>query len=403
MAEKIRKKVYKPVAGADLKPETPEAPEIREEPAVPDAPLKPLGVSETVAAPYAEFGGLSESLAARRSQASRSREEALSGWQKALEEQKSARLALVNAAKPKSEDTAKEQRRLRNLAIGQAVGEFVGALFGGIQGLGSRSGRGYVPKMPGLYRNTLARLQQLRDNDILANEKYRNLMGSMLERNAGDRAAAAKARYDAAVKDGLAADAMQDKVALARMQAIERAALAARQAGDRKELARLQAQWRMALAQYNASARESARQSKDKASKGNPVIIDMLRKPETKHTQRTGIDPYTERATITHIYEPEYTKERYARDARESNEYEALMLDFGLQYPEIRDIIDALNETDSRDKVSLEDIREALEQRKSPEWIASRIYRVFGKQSSKNNSAAAPGDATQRYIYRDQN
>ena len=169
MAEKIRKKVYKPVAGADLKPETPEAPEIREEPAVPDAPLKPLGVSETVAAPYAEFGGLSESLAARRSQASRSREEALSGWQKALEEQKSARLALVNAAKPKSEDTAKEQRRLRNLAIGQAVGEFVGALFGGIQGLGSRSGRGYVPKMPGLYRNTLARLQQLRDNDILAN------------------------------------------------------------------------------------------------------------------------------------------------------------------------------------------------------------------------------------------
>ena len=171
MAEKIRKKVYKPVAGADLKPETPEAPEIREEPAVPDTPLKPLGVSETVAAPYAEFGGLSESLAARRAQASRSREEALSGWQKALEEQKSARLALVNAAKPKSEDTAKEQRRLRNVAIGQAVGEFVGALFGGIQGLGSRSGRGYVPKMPGLYRNTLAQLQQLRDNDILAFEK----------------------------------------------------------------------------------------------------------------------------------------------------------------------------------------------------------------------------------------
>ena len=236
MAEKIRKKVYKPVAGADLKPETPEAPEIREEPAVPDTPLKPLGVSETVADPYAEFGGLSESLAARRAQASRSREEALSGWQKALEEQKSARLALVNAAKPKSEDTAKEQRRLRNVAIGQAVGEFVGALFGGIQGLGSRSGRGYVPKMPGLYRNTLAQLQQLRDNDILANEKYRNLMGSMLERNAGDRAAAAKARYDAAVKDGQAADAMQDKVALAAAQARWREKMAEEEAERRKAL-----------------------------------------------------------------------------------------------------------------------------------------------------------------------
>lgn len=253
MAEKIRKKVYKPVAGADLKPETPEAPEIREEPAVPDTPLKPLGVSETVAAPYAEFGGVSESLAARRSQASRSREEALSGWQKALEEQKSARLALVNAAKPKSEDTAKEQRRLRNLAIGQAVGEFVGALFGGIQGLGSRSGRGYVPKMPGLYRNTLARLQQLRDNDILANEKYRNLMGSMLERNAGDRAAAAKARYDAAVKDGLAADAMQDKVALA-----------AAQARAREILAEKEAEWRLKL----EGGKDKARQALEKTKHG---------------------------------------------------------------------------------------------------------------------------------------
>ena len=253
MAEKIRKKVYKPVAGADLKPETPEAPEIREEPAVPDAPLKPLGVSETVAAPYAEFGGLSESLAARRSQASRSREEALSGWQKALEEQKSARLALVNAAKPKSEDTAKEQRRLRNVAIGQAVGEFVGALFGGIQGLGSRLGRGYVPKMPGMYRNTLARLQQLRDNDILANEKYRNLMGSMLERNAGDRAAAAKARYDAAVKDGLAADAMQDKVALA-----------AAQARAREILAEKEAEWRLKL----EGGKDKARQALEKTKHG---------------------------------------------------------------------------------------------------------------------------------------
>lgn len=253
MAEKIRKKVYKPVAGADLKPETPEAPEIREEPAVPDTPLKPLGVSETVAAPYAEFGGLSESLAARRSQASRSREEALSGWQKALEEQKSARLALVNAAKPKSEDTAKEQRRLRNVAIGQAVGEFVGALFGGIQGLGSRSGRGYVPKMPGMYRNTLARLQQLRDNDILANEKYRNLMGSMLERNAGDRAAAAKARYDAAVKDGLAADAMQDKVALA-----------AAQARAREILAEKEAEWRLKL----EGGKDKARQALEKTKHG---------------------------------------------------------------------------------------------------------------------------------------
>ena len=286
MAEKIRKKVYKPVAGADLKPETPEAPEIREEPAVPDTPLKPLGVSETVAAPYAEFGGLSESLAARRAQASRSREEALSGWQKALEEQKSARLSLVNAAKPKAEDTAKEQRRLRNVAIGQAVGEFVGALFGGIQGLGSRSGRGYVPKMPGLYRNTLAQLQQLRDNDILANEKYRTLMGSMLERNAGDRAAAAKARYDAAVKDGQAADAMQDKVALAAAQARWRKKMAEEEAERRKALEDDRTKARQAL--EGTKHRNRMEERGGRADDADVSYLTKLLLPKTRTSTTSG-------------------------------------------------------------------------------------------------------------------
>ena len=287
MAEKIRKKVYKPVAGADLKTgKRRRLPKSGRNRLVPDTPLKPLGVSETVAAPYAEFGGLSESLAARRAQASRSREEALSGWQKALEEQKSARLALVNAAKPKSEDTAKEQRRLRNVAIGQAVGEFVGALFGGIQGLGSRSGRGYVPKMPGLYRNTLAQLQQLRDNDILANEKYRNLMGSMLERNAGDRAAAAKARYDAAVKDGQAADAMQDKVALAAAQARWREKMAEEEAERRKALEDDRTKARQAL--EGTKHRNRMEERGGRADDADVSYLTKLLLPKTRTSTTSG-------------------------------------------------------------------------------------------------------------------
>lgn len=285
MAEKIRKKIHKPVVGADLHPGTEEAPVIREEEAVDvQAPAETAPASETAAVPYAEFGGLSESLAARRAQASRSREEAMSGWQKALEEQKSARLALVNAAKPKPADAAKEQRRLRNLALGQAVGEFVGALFGGIQGLGSRSGRGYVPKMPGLYRNTLAQLQRLRDNDILANEKYRNLMGSMLERNAGDRAAAAKARYDAAVKDGQAADAMQDKVALA-----------AAQARWREKMAEEEAKRRTALEGDKSKARQALEGTKhrnrmeERGSSGSDVdYLTKLLLPKTRTSTTSG-------------------------------------------------------------------------------------------------------------------
>lgn len=281
MAEKIRKKIHKPVAGADLRPETMEAPVIREEEAVPESPE----ANETMAPePYAEFGGLAENLAARRAQASRSREEAMSDWQKALEEQKSARLALVNAARPKPADAAKEQRKLRNLALGQAVGEFVGALFGGIQGLGSRSGRGYVPKMPGLYRNTLARLQQLRDNDILANEKYRNLMGSMLERNAGDRAAAAKARYDAAVRDGQAADAMQDKAALATAQARWREKMAEEEAKRRRALEGDKAKARQAL----EGTKHSNRMEERGGSGGDVNYLTKLLLPKTRTSTTSG-------------------------------------------------------------------------------------------------------------------
>lgn len=287
MAEKIRKKIHKPVVGADLHPGTEEAPVIREEEAVDvQAPAETAPASETAAVPYAEFGGLSESLAARRAQASRSREEAMSGWQKALEEQKSARLALVNAAKPKPADAAKEQRRLRNLALGQAVGEFVGALFGGIQGLGSRSGRGYVPKMPGLYRNTLAQLQQLRDNDILANEKYRNLMVSMLERNAGDHAAAAKARYDAAVRDGQAADAMQDKVALAAAQARWREKMAEEEAKRRTALEGDKAKARQALEGTKHSNRMEERGGR--AGDADVSYLTKLLLPKTRTSTTSG-------------------------------------------------------------------------------------------------------------------
>ena len=235
MAEKIRKKVYKPVTGAELRPETVEAPEIREEPATAvQASAESAAVSETAAAPYAEFGGLSASMAKRRQSAGKRREDAMREWERRLAEQEHARLALVNTVKP--EDTAKEQRKLRNLAIGQAVGEFVGALFGGIHGLGSRAGRGYVPKMPGMYRNTLERLQQLKNHDIIANQRFRGLMGSMLERNAGDRAALARERWRDAAAEEKQLSTAQDYMDREAMRAGNRRELYEEQAEIRREL-----------------------------------------------------------------------------------------------------------------------------------------------------------------------
>lgn len=292
MGEKIRKKVYQPVAGQGLRPAVEAAPEIREDPAaVVQASAEPVAASETAAAPYAEFGGLSASMAKRRQSAGKRREDAMREWEQRLAEQEHARLALVNTVKP--EDTTREQRKLRNLAIGQAVGEFVGALFGGIYGLGSRSGRGYVPRMPGMYRNTLGRLEQLKNYDILARERFRNQMGSMLDRNAGDRAALARERWrDAAAEEKqlrTAQDYMDRETmrADARMGAYDRQGEVRRSLNDqqaelREELQRQRHEQRMAE-QRNAAALKGG------AGAGDDVAyLTKLLLPRTRTSTTTG-------------------------------------------------------------------------------------------------------------------
>ena len=292
MADKIRKKIYRPVAGQDLRPAAETAPEIREEPAaVAEAPTEPVAASETVAAPYAEFGGLSASMQERRQTAGKRREEAMREWERRLAEQEHARMALVNTVKP--ENTTREQRKLRNLAIGQAVGEFVGALFGGIEGLGKSSGRGYVAKMPGMYRNTLERLQRLKDHDILARERFRNQMGSVLEQNAGDRAAMARERWrDAAAEEKQLRTAQDymDREAMradARMGAYDRQgevrrSLNEQQAELREELQRQRHQQRMAE-QRNAAALKGG------AGTGDDVAyLTKLLLPKTRTSTTTG-------------------------------------------------------------------------------------------------------------------
>lgn len=250
MAKEIKKKDVLPIPIAgdgtipndvySLEQERQEQEKQEQEPII---STQPVEISDQERVPYSEFGGLSQALEVRKQRAAQRKEEALRDWNKALEEQQSARVALVNAARPR--DTSTEQRKLRNLAYGQAIGEFLGSLFGGIYGLGSSSGRGYVAKMPGMYAGTMKRIQELEDNDIIAGEKFRNLMASIRERNASDRAAVAQAGYEAADKDDRAADELLYKTLLS-----------GRQARDRAALAEQQAEWRRDLAEYNAGARK---------------------------------------------------------------------------------------------------------------------------------------------------
>lgn len=214
-------------------------------------------------------------------------------WERRLAEQEHARMALVNTVKP--ENTTREQRKLRNLAIGQAVGEFVGALFGGIHGLGSRSGRGYVPKMPGMYRNTLDRLQQLKNYDILARERFRNQMGSMLERNAGDRAAVARERYRDAAAEEKQLRTTQDYMDREAMRADARMGAYDRQGEVRRSLNEQQAELREELQRQRHEQRMAEQRNaavlKGGAGAGTGDDVAYLTKlllPRTRTSTTTG-------------------------------------------------------------------------------------------------------------------
>lgn len=184
--------------------------------------------------PYMDFGGLDAALAEQGRIARRRRDEAAKEWQAALEEKRSAREALVAAAKP--EDTSRRERSLRRLAIGQSMGELLGSLFGGAVGLGP-SGKGYVPRMPGAYRGTLAQLERLRDNGISAREQFGRFASSIRAKDAEDAAGAARVRYGHAVKAEEAADKLRGDLMKERVRAEARRGQAAEAAEARRRLA----------------------------------------------------------------------------------------------------------------------------------------------------------------------
>lgn len=401
MAKEIKKKDVLPIPIAgdgtipndvySLEQERQEQEKQEQEPII---STQPVEISDQERVPYSEFGGLSQALEVRKQRAAQRKEEALRDWNKALEEQQSARVALVNAARPR--DTSTEQRKLRNLAYGQAIGEFLGSLFGGIYGLGSSSGRGYVAKMPGMYAGTMKRIQELEDNDIIAGEKFRNLMASIRERNASDRASAAKAGYDAADKDDRAADELLYKALLSDRQARDRAALAEQQAKRRRDLAEYNAGQRKEIARIQVSGKQQGN--------GDAIFLSMLARPGEKRVRRVSPNPWTGKPEESITYEPYYSKEQRARDVEESKFYRRLVNEFGFTDPAVKEIIDALYETGSRDKVPLPLIYKVAQNGWSAEEIASAIREHYGSTNtpSGTNKPQNP-DYTPRYIYRDQN
>lgn len=239
-------------------------------------------------AAYAEFGGLLKTIQDRQEANKQRRDETRRAWEQSLQEKSSARMALAERMKP--EDTSLEQRNLRRLAIGQSLGEFLGALTGGIIGLGNSKGRGYVAKMPGLYNKTFERIQKLKDYDIQANQQYKNLLGNLSLQDAGDSESIAREQYKEALADERSADTLRDYMHRQDIQTSNRRNINEQQAGIRADLQDKRHKDRLAGQANAASLRGNGR---DEMS-GDEAIIMMSLLPKTSTTAVVdGKSPHT--------------------------------------------------------------------------------------------------------------
>lgn len=101
---------------------------------------------------------------------------------------------------PKPKDTTDDQKRLRRVAIAQALGELVGKIGEGIAAFG-RGGEGYVTAPLGLYNNTMSRLQQLQDQGVADSKAYDQMMAKIRMGRAEDRLALEKELYKTAADE----------------------------------------------------------------------------------------------------------------------------------------------------------------------------------------------------------
>ena len=133
-----------------------------------------------------EEGGIYAQLQQRLQTATQNRDRAARRWRDSYEKTGDVMRSFV----PKPKDTGDEQRRLKRIALGQAIGQLVGALGAGVVGATTE---GWTPAASpaGLYNPAAARLQQLREQEDRDIRDYNNLMAKIQQSlTAGEQAVA---------------------------------------------------------------------------------------------------------------------------------------------------------------------------------------------------------------------
>lgn len=184
--------------------------------------------AEAVEAYKSQGGGVYEQLQKRLQTATDNRNRAARRWRDSYEKTGDVMRGFI----PKPKDTGDEQRRLKRIALGQAIGQLVGAIGAGVVGA-TTEGWTPTPSPANLYNGAAARLQQLRQEEDAEQQTYANLMARIQREMEEGQYKAAKDELDAADEDVKNLEAL-----LARMQIAREQIEAARQRNDANNVAR---------------------------------------------------------------------------------------------------------------------------------------------------------------------
>ena len=253
--------------------------------------------------------------------------EAKRAYDDSLNQVGDAYTAIADMMKPK--DREPEQKRIRNVAMAQALGQGLSAIFGGIYA-NSKKGRGKIVQPQDFASKTLAKAEELREKGLLEEQAYKRLLGDMRLRGAeltakkaGEDYAAAKSDYDRA------------KAAIERFEEIQRQQQF--QAAQAQQGRDFQAAQTKANQEFQAGEAEKTRQHNlqlkqiEQGQKANGVFagvddatisMTMGFLPKTRSEARKRTDEY---GTTQYYYETvpaqSWTEEEYKSALNQARAY----------------------------------------------------------------------------------
>lgn len=239
--------------------------------------------AEAVEAYKSQGGGVYEQLQKRLQTATDNRNRAARRWRDSYEKTGDVMRGFI----PKPKDTGDEQRRLKRIALGQAIGQLVGAIGAGVVGA-TTEGWTPTPSPAGLYNGAAERLQQLRTQERADQQTYANLMARIQREMENGRYKVAKDELDSADKNVKNIEAL-----LARMQIAREQIEAARQRNDANNVARAERTEATNKSREHQTVMRQQGKSGVSGLTDNAIRILRFLLPSEKQTTRTNEDGTT--------------------------------------------------------------------------------------------------------------